>query len=157
MPHTVPRPGGNYRFASAMCEYVDNGPPLGRVAELEIESRIWYHELWTSVNSRCYWPSTPATTTTGRLKGKNLAFIHSLTKHLMSTYCVPGIVPLADTNRDLRRWIYQEAKGQRIKVLTECGNVCGGGRGSSTVNTHPTYHQNTPESSVIFFFLHASV
>lgn len=38
---------------------------------------------------------------------------------------MPGTVPLAHKHRDLRRWLYQEAKGQRIPVLSECGNVYG--------------------------------
>lgn len=65
--------------------------------------------------------------TTGKLREEIfLVFICSLAKHPMSTYCVPGIVPLADEHRDLRRWIYQEAKGQRVPVLSECGNMYGG-------------------------------
>lgn len=51
--------------------------------------------------------------TTGKLRVKIfLVFICSLAKHSMSTYCVPGIVPLADEHRDLRRWIYQRPRGK---------------------------------------------
>lgn len=111
-----------------MCKYVDNSPPLG------MRAKTMSYKLSPGSGTTCpgqvssvLWVLIPSHGHHRQAESKDLLSFYLFTcqafnEHLLCAW----LVPLADEHRDLRRWIYQEAKGQTVPVLNECGNVYGG-------------------------------